>query len=441
MKIYVKNVKIREDRWVRDISNTDGLKESMGGVGLIEPIVLDEEMFLLAGLRRLTFAKELGWKEIEAVFLNDLTEVQKKTIELEENIRRKMLSWDERSDQIAELHRLNQGEHGIKGKEGPRADTKEGWGMKDTAGLTGIGEADVSYSVKLSDAMKIDPEIRKATSRNAALMKIKRKEMQEIRRILADRAMEETKDMFVLGDCTTHLKDGVRGIADESVGMVLTDIPYGIEVENIYDEKSERMDYDTKFDDSPEKGLGDFCSIRDELYRAMGAGSHLWVFCGFDQVIPIREHYGKKFRVRHMPLIWNKMVRGYAPTPDFMIPRNWECLMFMSKGTRAFNLDTPIGKKWGDVLEYKKVPSLQKEAINEKPIQLLRDLILLSSDEGELVLDPFCGSGTTVCAALLEDRRGLGIDISEESLVIARAKVEMILDERDLVEEDNNDTT
>lgn len=55
----------------------------------------------------------------------------------------------------------------------------------------------------------------------------------------------------------------------------------------------------------------------------------------------------------------------------------------------------------------------------QKPILLLERIISLASNEGDLVLDPFCGSGTTLVAANLLKRRAIGIDISDEAVKLA----------------------
>ena len=52
----------------------------------------------------------------------------------------------------------------------------------------------------------------------------------------------------------------------------------------------------------------------------------------------------------------------------------------------------------------------------QKPIKLLDRIIKASSNEGDLVLDPFCGSGTTLVAAELLDRRYIGIDINQNTI-------------------------
>jgi hypothetical protein len=59
-----------------------------------------------------------------------------------------------------------------------------------------------------------------------------------------------------------------------------------------------------------------------------------------------------------------------------------------------------------------------------KPIALMRWLVRLVTPPDGVVLDPFAGSGTTIAAAALEHRRGIGIELSEEYVEIARARVE-----------------
>jgi len=59
----------------------------------------------------------------------------------------------------------------------------------------------------------------------------------------------------------------------------------------------------------------------------------------------------------------------------------------------------------------------------EKPLSLLRRLLLLFSDAGEMILDPFMGSGTTLCAAKDLGRRAIGIEIEERYCEIAAKRL------------------
>ncbi len=60
----------------------------------------------------------------------------------------------------------------------------------------------------------------------------------------------------------------------------------------------------------------------------------------------------------------------------------------------------------------------------QKPILLLEQIIKISSDEGDLVLDPFCGSGTTLAAAKLLNRNYIGIDISQDAINLCKERLD-----------------
>lgn len=60
----------------------------------------------------------------------------------------------------------------------------------------------------------------------------------------------------------------------------------------------------------------------------------------------------------------------------------------------------------------------------QKPISLLRRIIEISTNEGDLVLDPYCGSGTTCVAAKLLNRKYIGIDISEDAIALAQGRID-----------------
>ena len=59
----------------------------------------------------------------------------------------------------------------------------------------------------------------------------------------------------------------------------------------------------------------------------------------------------------------------------------------------------------------------------QKPVLLLERIIQISSNENDLILDPFCGSGTTLVAATLLNRRSIGIDISRDAIEISRSRL------------------
>lgn len=60
----------------------------------------------------------------------------------------------------------------------------------------------------------------------------------------------------------------------------------------------------------------------------------------------------------------------------------------------------------------------------QKPIELLEKIIEISTDKGDTVLDPFCGSGTTLVSAKLQGRKFIGIDINPEAVSLAKKRLE-----------------
>ena len=75
----------------------------------------------------------------------------------------------------------------------------------------------------------------------------------------------------------------------------------------------------------------------------------------------------------------------------------------------------PVGTTWGDDIP-SIIPSHERtEYATQKPLALMERIVLLASNARDLILDPFCGSGTTLVAAQLKGRRWLGVDKSDEA--------------------------
>jgi len=66
----------------------------------------------------------------------------------------------------------------------------------------------------------------------------------------------------------------------------------------------------------------------------------------------------------------------------------------------------------------------------QKPVELLKRIILSSTKEGDLVLDPFCGGSTTGVAAVLLDRKYVGIDLEEEYLQLSEKRLEETIENK-----------
>jgi len=89
----------------------------------------------------------------------------------------------------------------------------------------------------------------------------------------------------------------------------------------------------------------------------------------------------------------------------------------------------PIGDIWNDIKTFQFSSIARKESVKyptQKPIGLLKRIISANSDEEDIVLDAFSGSGTTIVAAKLLGRSGIGIDASENACRIANERLSVI---------------
>lgn len=105
MLVPIANIKIKK-RVRKDLGNLDDLKDSLRVYGLLNPITLNRRYELIAGERRLQAAKQLGWTNINANIIDNLTELEQLEMELEENNQRKEFTDEELMEGYKRLKRL-----------------------------------------------------------------------------------------------------------------------------------------------------------------------------------------------------------------------------------------------------------------------------------------------------------------------------------------------
>jgi len=105
MQVPVKDIIVRK-RIRKDMGDIDILAESLKRHGQISPIVISKKNVLIAGGRRLEAAKSLGWRTINAVILENSTELSRLELEVEENTQRRDFNMDELADATKKLYRM-----------------------------------------------------------------------------------------------------------------------------------------------------------------------------------------------------------------------------------------------------------------------------------------------------------------------------------------------
>ncbi|MFA0087436.1 site-specific DNA-methyltransferase [Vibrio sp. 10N.261.51.F12] len=205
-----------------------------------------------------------------------------------------------------------------------------------------------------------------------------------------------------------HKYDAVEWLStlpDTSVDLLITDPPY----ESL--EKHRKIGTTTRLKVSKSSSNQwfeifeneRFESLIAQIYRVLKKNAHFYLFCDQETMFlikPLAEQAGFKF---WKPIIWDKVSIGMG----YHYRARHEYILFFEKGKRKLNdLGIP------DILTHKRV---YRGYPTEKPVPLMETLISQSSNENELVVDPFFGSGATLIAANNLKRKAYGNDISDSA--------------------------
>jgi len=208
--------------------------------------------------------------------------------------------------------------------------------------------------------------------------------------------------LLMQGDCLDLMKD----IPDGSVDMVLTDIPYG--------EVSQKSSGLRKLDrGNADRVTFNLNKMVDEFVRVV-AGS-FYVFCGTEQISGIVTAF-KGYNLTTRVCAWEKS----NPSPmngTKLWVSGMEFCVFARKPKATFNEHCQKALWKFHVGRSKIHPT-------EKPVALMSRLIGASTNEGNTVLDPFMGSGTTGVAAKNLNRDFIGIELDETYFNIAKQRIE-----------------
>jgi site-specific DNA-methyltransferase (adenine-specific) len=148
-----------------------------------------------------------------------------------------------------------------------------------------------------------------------------------------------------------------------------------------------------------------------ELYRVLRKDSHFYLLCDAETMFiakPKAEQAGFRF---WKPLVWDKCTIGMG----YHYRARYEFILFFEKGKRRLN-DLGIA----DIIT---VPRIRGGYPAEKPVEIADVLIRQSSNTGDVVCDPFMGSGSVGIAALRLGRRFLGNDLNPEAVRVAAQRL------------------
>jgi adenine-specific DNA-methyltransferase len=242
------------------------------------------------------------------------------------------------------------------------------------------------------------------------------------------------------GDCLDLLKS----IPDESLQLVVTSPPY-----NIGKEYEKRLDLNVY--------LTQQAKLIAECVRALAPnGSICWQVGNYvdkGAIIPLDTvlypifsdlglwmrnriiwhfehglHCSRRFSGRYETIMWFTKSQDYVFNLDpVRIPQKYPGKKHF-KGPKAGQYScNPLGKNPGDLWVIPNVKSNHVEKTEHPcqfPVELVERLVLSLTNEGDWVMDPFLGAGTSIIAAIRHHRRGAGAEIIPKYVDLARERIQ-----------------
>ena len=216
-----------------------------------------------------------------------------------------------------------------------------------------------------------------------------------------------------LGDCLNVLAD----LPDESIDCLLADPPFGY----YYRSKSHKLPLTTIANDRHEAVplLRSALQLIHPKLKQDGVG---FIFTNWQCYVSMSSVIGELFDIKNV-LIWEKNAWSRGDCKG-----NWgyqyEMVIFFRKKIEPKFRRFLRGKREGNILKYKKLPTNYMSHPTEKSVPLLEYIIEKSTAPGDMVCDPFAGSGSTLVAAKNLGRNYIGIELEEVWYQVAKERLD-----------------
>ena len=408
------------------------LANSISAHGLFHPVVLRETasgFVLVAGERRLRAMETLwllgagiryngvsyGPNEVPFVTLGELSPLEAEEAELDENLKRRDLSWQERAEALGRLHALREAQAIQAGETHTIPDT-----LREIESTEGRAYQRDRQAILLSQHLD-KPEVAGAKTVEDAFKALKKSEERERTLALAEKVGKDFNSSvhsLHQGDCIEWLKS----CPDNTFDVILTDPPYGMNAQNFGDGAGRLSNAVHGYNDTPAAWgllMDKFCP---EAFRVAKPEAHAYIFCDFDMFHILRHKMlAAGWDVFRTPLIVYKLGSGRVPRPEHGPRRQWEMLLYAIKG------DKTVTGIYSDVIPCKLEDNIGHGA--NKPIELFVDLLKRSVRPGDTVLDAFAGTGTIFPAAHECKVFATGIELNPEYYGIAVKRLNALDDE------------
>ena len=449
-RVPIESIWINREKRQRRVVDTADLEDSIRQHGLIQPVVITkikgpegQAYKLMAGERRLTALRNIGETSIPVTFLESLDPVAQMIIELEENVKRHDLVWQDQVRAITEIHTLYKS-------------TNPAWTQTDTANSLGFTQAAISKYFRLLDSLS-DERVMSAATMPEAISIIKRRD---------ERAKTEAlAELFDLGDVNDtsgfehvlaeagHVPAPTKSIpiitstpvapvepktwsrppaaiinqdflkwaptySGPKFNFIHCDFPYGI---NFGKGAQANPAEPNPYEDTPEAYWTLLnCLLTNWNSLANPLGGHLMFWYSNRQEIEARTRELLSaiphFRFSLFPLIWVKSDQSGVAADFRRDPRHiYETCLFgswLNKGINVVRSDA-----------YSAPPDRELHS-STKPEPMLKHFMSMFVDQSTVLLDPTCGSGSSIRAAeALGSNFALGLELDPLLCKAAQGKL------------------
>lgn len=453
------------DRQRTEMGDIDGLAKSISRYGLIQPIVVNQHKVLIAGGRRLAACRKLNLVHVDVVFRETLNEEDLFELELEENVRRKDMRWQEHCLAIANVHKRRARAAGLEGST---------WSQQMTAELLGVSTGNVNYCLEIArhladasspmwkcESFREAWRLRLRLEEDAVLAEIAKREQQQTatkeqikadaevikeyekmetadeveyrhakekyesnplnkepfdeywkerkamlaKRAEAARSSVYLSNMIFNGDCIPYMCEADhRGMFD----AIVTDIPYGIEMDTLNQDNFAHANIDTV---EEEHDVEDNMQLMREFFPAAFActkdSAFVVTWCDVMQwqfMYDLARKAG--FEVQRWPITWIKTHACGNSMSQYNMTKNTEIAMVCRKPKTTLAKHTNQSTVTASNAEVKR--ALRHPFA--KPYEVWHFILDAVTIEGQLILEPFAGSGSGVIAALQKKRRVIALE-------------------------------
>lgn len=357
-----------------------------------------------------TFPAEAGL--VPYTDLGELSPLEAMEAELDENIRRKDLTWQEHAAAVKALHELRTAQ-----KAAVRYDASQvpdpavgaaiiaatpPQSIADTAKEV-TGRADGYYQDTIRKELIVarhldNPAVAAAKTVQEAFKILKKEETRaeaaQLAVAMGRTSVEETYEILNM-DCLAYMADPTN---HGKFDVILTDAPYGMGADEFGNAGGKLSGTTHQYDDSYEawfelmhgpEGVGGWCELS---YLVAKPEAHAYVFCDIDNFHVLKDAMtAAGWDVFRTPLIAYKQNSGRVPRPEHGPRRQYETILYAIKGGKKVNHIYP------DVIPCTGDENMGHGA--QKPVALFQNLLQRSVRPGDRVLDSFAGSGPLLEAA------------------------------------------